>query len=425
MHTGRGRRGVICVRVLLIGGGSGQQPRLRRLADGISTVVICRASVLDWVHKLHENDAVIVLHDTSEVAAWVATARFVHQQWPLDAIAALAEIDQDKAAAIAADLGLTYHDQQTVLAVNDKTAMRKRLHDVGVDTLPYRRVDTLGEVRDFYREVGPPLLLKPSRGRASAGIAVAWDDTELAMAFETARGASAPRLAPSPVVAERYVEGPEFSLEAISHGGIHYVFAVTEKFKDEASKVETGHVVPARIPDDVAQLMVGHVRNCLDALGIRRGITHTEVILGASGPVLVETHLRQAGDSIIQLTESATGVNLTELVLRQILGEDLGALPEVAARVAGPQYKGAGAIRFLAPGLVGQLDGVNGIDDARSVDGVASVEQILADGSLLDGLTSSYSRIASVRAEAADADTAVNLADEALQRLSIRVAASS
>ncbi|WP_344634640.1 ATP-grasp domain-containing protein [Kitasatospora cystarginea] len=381
--------------------------------------------MLDWVHQLHENDAVVVLNDDSPLERWLAAAHFLHQQWPLDGIAALAEIDQDKAAAIAEELELAYHSPETVRAVNDKTVMRERLNAAGVEHMPFRQVSSITELEAFQREVGGPLLLKPSRGRASTGIAVAHDAGELAAALEVAMGASAPRLEPSPPIAERYVAGPEFSIEAITHRGVHYVFAVTEKFKDDGSKVETGHVVPARIPQSTSDQLVAHVRACLDALGVERGITHSEVILGSDGPVLVETHLRQAGDSIVQLTESATGVNLTDLVLRQLLGVDLAALPEVASRTDGPHYLASGAIRYLTPELTGRLAGIDGLAQARAIEGVIHVDQLVSDGAELNGLQSSYSRLASARVEAKDADDAVRLAEEALNRLSARAVASS
>ncbi|GAA2356891.1 argininosuccinate lyase [Catellatospora methionotrophica] len=409
------------MRVLFVGGGSAQQPRLRRIAQNVSSVVLCRASVLEWVHQLPENEAVVILNDDADLDKWLAAGRYLHRQWPLDAVAALAEIDQDKAAAIAEDLGLRFHARATVQAVHDKTFMRERLRASGLEDVPFRQVASLEQLKDFYGEVGPPLLLKPSRGRASTGIATARDETQLAAAFDLASGATAPRLEPSPPIAERYVEGPEFSVEAVTHDGHHYIFAIVEKFKEEISKVETGHLVPARISPETAQALVAHVRRCLSALGVQHGITHSELILGVDGPFLVETHLRQAGDSIVPLTESATGVDICDLHLRQIVGEDLAALPDVAARAQAPQYIAGSAIGFLVPDAAGRLDGIDGLDEARQVDGVVEVKQLVPDGTAVDGLTSSYSRLASVRADAADGDGALKRVEEALALLRVRI----
>ncbi|AHH95398.1 hypothetical protein BC739_004449 [Kutzneria viridogrisea] len=49
-----------------------------------------------------------------------------------------------------------------------------------------------------------------------------------------------------PPLVERYITGAEFSVEAVTHAGTHHVVAVTEKLTTEVSRVEIGHVVPAR-----------------------------------------------------------------------------------------------------------------------------------------------------------------------------------
>jgi biotin carboxylase len=407
-------------RILIIGGGSGLQPRLRRTSPHVSTAVICRASVLGWVHQLEENQAVVVLHDDSPLKAWLAAARHLHEEWPIDAIASLAEIDQDKAAAIALDLGIPFHSPETVAKVHDKVAMRTALNESGVESVPFAQVASVGELEDFFIEHGAPLLLKPAKGRASAGVTVVRSRADLEDAFQFTLDAKAPRLEASLPIVERYVEGPEFSVEAITHDGVHYIFAITEKFKDDRTKVELGHVVPARISEQESDTLVAHIRRCLTALDIRQGLTHSEVILAADGPVLVETHLRQAGDQIIELVEAATGIDLTELLLQQIVGVDLAQSAEVSARRVSPSYQAAGAIRYLAKDVVGTLDRLEGLAGVSDIDGVDSAEQLLADGSPLEGLRSSYSRIASVRVHADDADSAVKLADEALGQLSVR-----
>lgn len=410
-------------RVLLVGGGSDLQPRLRAVSEGLSTVALCRATVLPWVHQLGDNKAVVVVHDDSPLEKWLAAARFLHAEYAIDTVAALAEIDQDKAAAIAEDLGLEFHSTETVRLTVDKNAMRERLRTARVEKVPFRQVADVAELAEFFAEAGPPLLIKPSEGRASAGIAVIRSAEDIEPAFRRADGADgdAPRLERSTPMAERYVEGPEYSVEALTHRGTHYVFAVTEKLKDETTKVELGHVVPARIGADAQEAILAHVRACLTALGVERGITHTEVILGKDGPFLVETHLRQAGDWIIDLVTAATGIDITDLLLRQIAGADLAELDELASRRERPHYHAAGAIGFLAPPDCGRLAGIDGLEQAGELPGVQFVHRLIEDGGELSGLRSSYSRLACIRVEAEDAEAAVRLRDEAMATLHVRV----
>src|SRR4051794_11475270 len=321
------RRGQEVRRFLIVGSGSQFQRRLRQVDPSIETVVLCRASVLPFVAGVEENQGVVILKDGTPTDRWVSVAHRIHDEWHVQAVASLSEVDQDKAAAVADALGLPCHSIETGACVNDKQRMRDALARSGVERLPYRQVRSLDELEAFYDEVGPPLILKPTSGRASVGVSVVKSRDELAAALRHTHEARGPRLDPSPPLAERYVDGPEFSVESITHAGIHRVFAVTEKFRDLATKVETGHVVPARIDVVAERALIEHLQAALTALGVRTGITHTEVILGADGPVIVETHLREAGDEILHLVEDVSGVDMADLYLRQVAGEDISRDP--------------------------------------------------------------------------------------------------
>lgn len=407
--------------VLIVGGGSDLHQRLRRAVAGLRTVVLARASVVQWVYGLAENEAVVLLNDDAGADRWVSAALYLHREWQFTAIASFAEIDQDRAALIAARLGLAFHSEETVLAVQDKHVMRGRLAHHRVDEIPFRQVRSPGELYEFYDEIGPPIILKPTAGRASAGISVILSRNDIPIAFTHTAGATAPRMVSSLPLAERLVDGPEFSIECISHRGQHYVIAVTEKFKDELTKVEVGHVVPARISQGDEAALIAHVRRALTALDVKNGVSHTEVILGVDGPVFIETHLRLGGDQIPELVEIATGVSLAELHVLQVAGQDIGALPELVARERGTVYVGAAAIRYLAPDAYGRLAAVGGLDAAQNVSDVVEVRQLIADGSELKGLSSSYARLCSAMTNSIDSDAAVARAEEAIGFLTARI----
>src|ERR1700730_13296239 len=69
-------------RVLIVGGGSELQPQLRRLAEDVETVVLCRASSLPYVHEPHENRAVVMLNDSCSPGRWIRAARAIHAEPP-------------------------------------------------------------------------------------------------------------------------------------------------------------------------------------------------------------------------------------------------------------------------------------------------------------------------------------------------------
>ncbi|MCX3061836.1 ATP-grasp domain-containing protein [Streptomyces beihaiensis] len=400
--------------ILIVSGGSNLHVMLRDLGPDIRTSVICRASALPLVGGLADNRAVIVLADDTPTEGWLAAARRLHQEWPVDRVAAFSEIDQDRAAAVAERLRVPCHRLRTVRLTQDKLRMRRRLRAAGVEDVLHLQSADLAELTAFQEAVGGPVVLKPTSGRASVGVAVAATPGELPAALTATTGARVPRLDPSPPLAEAFVPGPEYSVEAVTAEGAHHVLAVTEKFKDAATKVETGHVMPARLDPDTERAVVAHVRTVLDALGVESGPTHTEVIVGPRGPVTVETHLRIGGDEILHLVRDVSGVDIYDLWARQAAGLSVADDPGLSVRRGAPVYAGAAAIRYLAPDLRGRLVRIEGLAEAAALEGVRDVRQLLPDGTELTGLHSSYARLAHVRVTAADAGAAVALADKAV-----------
>ncbi|HEX5568621.1 MAG TPA: ATP-grasp domain-containing protein, partial [Streptomyces sp.] len=297
-------------------------------------------------------------------------------------------------------------------------AMRDRLREAGVEDTPSGRVGSLEELRAFVSEHGLPCVTKPVSGAGSVGVTVVREEGDLAAAFERASGDFA-GVPDAGVLAERFHQGPQFSVEAFSELGEHEVVAITRKFSDPVNFVEVGHVSPAPLDAEQRAVVGDHVVRVLDALGVRTGATHTEVVLGPDGPRVIETHVRMGGDEIPALALDATGVDIAQCLLRQVLGEKV--LPGIRARLEeGPSGRSS-AIWFGAAPAAGELLEVTGLEEARQVPGVSEVEPLVRHGAPLRLLESSEDRVAYARALGATADEAVEAARRAVGRLGFRM----
>lgn len=406
-------------KILIVGGGSELQPRLRRARAGVETAVLCRASTLPWVQAIDENHAVVVLHDDATDTHWIEAAKALRQLWHFDKIVSFAEIDQDRAGKIAHSLRLPFHGPATIACAHDKFFMRDRLRHAAVEDVPHALIHNEADLYRFVEQIGAPVIVKPQRGRSSAGIAVVRSTEDVPRALSTAATAHAPRLAPSPVLAERFIDGPEYSVEALTQDGKHFIIAITGKRSDPVSKVEMGHIVPAPIDEPTEQAILAHTRAALTAIGVEAGITHTEVIFSSNGPLVVETHLRLAGDEIPLLVRDATGIDMIELLLRQITGEDIAKSPELRDRIERPRYDGAAGIRYVAPLEDGVLERVDGWDVVAGLEGVVSVESEVPVGTRMVGLQNSYSRLGHVRARGLDGSAVERILDTATAILAV------
>ena len=400
--------------VMVFGSGNGDLPgRIRALEDGVSTTLVCRP---DHLHRLVEPEKharLLVLDADASLEECVGLARVVHEANPVTHIATLGEHDQDRAAAVGEALGVFTHSQRTVRLAHRKDEMRAVLAEAGLDDTPAEVVPDAGALRSFAARHGYPFVVKPIGGLASFGVSAVRDEREVAAAFDRASTSSEHGWHRSlGVLAEGYLDGPEYSVEALSEASEHVVVAITAKYCDPVTLVELGHVVPAPLADDLRDQIERLTLGVLDALGVHFGATHTEIKVTRSGPRVVETHVRMGGDEIWELVHGATGVDLIDCQLRQSIGHKV--LPRVREVLATPRPPRAVAIWFATPPPVGELIEVTGVEE--SDDAVVSVD--VAPGTVFTGLTSNYSRPAAARCGAATAADAIRLARDRVARIS-------
>lgn len=406
--------------VLIVGGGSDLIPRLRAVDTNVQTSVICRPSVLKFVYEIEKNNKVLVIEEKADTQAWVEHAGALHKIDPFDSVVSFAEIDQDKAAAISESLGLDYHSSSTIEWVHNKLQMREQLRSTGVEDIPNALVMSAEEVIRFGKKWGYPLIIKPCKGRASAGVSVVYGPEDVAIKFERSNTATAPRLEPSPLIVERYLQGREYSVEAISEGGQHVILSIVEKYKEEVSKVEIGHMIPAILDSNTYTEIENHIIKVLDALNIRFGITHTEIMLTEEGPRVIETHVRAAGDDIPYLLQDSLGLDPLQYVVEQAAGESIYERLKRDVERAKRTQKGV-AIWFVHTNLEGELLNVENTEQVSQAEGVVEFIPSFELGMTLEGLKNSYSRLASIRTVAETPIKALELAKAAADQLKLQV----
>jgi biotin carboxylase len=404
--------------VLVVGSGRDLPARVRRALPGTKTSVICRLEFVAKLRELTEHTRVIAVRHDAPDEEWIALARAAHELDPFTRIATFGETDQDRCAVIGEALGITTHSPQTVELVHDKHAMRVRLRETGVDTTASAVVADLATLRAFVGDHGFPCVVKPVAGSGSAGVAVVRHDSELASAFERA-GGRFDGVPDAGVLIEQFHEGTQFSVEAFSELGEHQVVSITRKFSDPTTFVELGHVASADLTSNQQEDVRAYVERVLEALDVEFGATHTEIVMSAAGPRVIETHVRMGGDEIPALTLDATGVDLAEFVVRQTVGEKV--LPDIRAVLAEDRPSRCSAIWFVAAPAAAVLADVSGLDEARNATGVTEVELLVRRGSTIGALESSDSRVAYVRAVGETADVAVAAARKAAAHLEFQL----
>ncbi len=332
-----------------------------------------------------------------DVDACVALAARLHRERPFAAVVSFTEWGLESAAAIGARLGVRANPPEPVALTRDKLAMRHRLAEEGMNVIAFRRCPTRGEAAAFARRVGGPVILKPARGAGSAGVSLVDRGDQLAQAWERAR-------AQGSVIAEAYVDGPEYSVDTMSADGVHEVVAVAEKLTTGPPHfVELGHHVPARLPPKAAASVDAVVRRFLDVIGQRHGPAHTEFKLVDDEMVIIESQTRTGGDQIWELNRLATGYDTHRACLEHLLH---------GRRVHQRRHVQAAAVRFFtAP--PGRVVAVHGTAAAARHPGVARLHLTATPGSVVRPLRSSEDRLGYVVCAAGSVADAVARAEAA------------
>ena len=143
---------------------------------------------------------------------------------------------------------------------------------------------------------------------------------------------------------EELVEGPELTVNAVSHGGRFQALTVTDRLTADppAFGVALAHAWPS-IHSTAA--VVEAARRAVAALGIADGPSYTQVRLAADGPKVVEVAARLGGGHDAELCRVATGVDLNGLALSFALGESVRDAGPPALPLAG----GACVVFLVAP----------------------------------------------------------------------------
>ncbi|NNJ06192.1 ATP-grasp domain-containing protein [Streptomyces sp. PKU-MA01144] len=217
----------------------------------------------------------------------------------------------DTTAEVARRLGLPHMSPRAVRGCRDKLTTRRILTAAGVPSAGFRHVRGREEALAAAEALGLPVVVKPRALAGSIGVAVAGNAEQVAHAYEQAVTSSFPgidRL--DGAIVEEYLAGPEISVDCAVSGGEVRVMNVAHKRLGFAPYFEeVGHLVKPWDDEPWADEVRAVLTAAHEALGIRTGVTHTELRLTGAGPRIVEVNGRLGGDFIPLLGRLATGVD--------------------------------------------------------------------------------------------------------------------
>ncbi|WP_405845786.1 acetyl-CoA carboxylase biotin carboxylase subunit family protein [Streptomyces sp. NBC_01518] len=288
------------------------------------------------------------------------------------------------AAGTAAELGLPFNSPDCARALTDKHTQRTLLDRARAGGPGHMLVRTPADWDTAVKSLALPLVVKPSRGRGSR-------NTRLVHTAEAGRDLvtrllDATRTGHEPaLVAEEYLTGTRthpfgdyVSVESVCRGTSVRHLGVTGKLPLVPPFRETGQFLPAALPAGTRREVEELTEVALRALGVRHGVTHTEIKLTDRGPRIIEVNGRLGGN-LVDLYRRGLGLDMIQVAARAALGQPLPAPDPAPAGRTVFQY-------YSQPPLdAAGLTAVRGVRSFLPRENIDSYSQFVRPGSELPG----------------------------------------
>ncbi|MGX1547828.1 ATP-grasp domain-containing protein [Streptomyces adustus] len=262
-----------------------------------------------------------VRHD-GDVAATAAALR----ELGVDRVISSGESGVELTDRLAAELGTPGNGMSRPASRRNKYDMVLALRAAGVESAATIVSADAEEIVKWAEETaGYPVVLKPV---ASCGtdnvVACASADQVRAVHEKIMTSPDRTGLPNTTVLAQEFLDGDEYFVNAVSRDGRHHT---AEVWRYHKTRLPGGNIIydynaPLAPDDPRAKQVEAYAHQVLDALEVRNWASHTEVMMTARGPVLVECAARFGGGQVPEIASRCLGTNQIELVGLSVVDPD-------------------------------------------------------------------------------------------------------
>ncbi|MFC4584818.1 ATP-grasp domain-containing protein [Sphaerisporangium corydalis] len=275
-------------------------------------------------------------------------------------------------------------------ARRDKWAMAQAVAAAGLPVIPQICADDAEEVAAWLgREglTGQDLVVKPPASASTDGVVKVPGGDGWREVFAKGLGRiNQMGFADDRLLVQKFLTGTEYVVDTFSRDGEHGVVDVCRYVKVDNGPHMAVYDAMRWVPADDPAVpgLVEYARGVLDAVGMRFGAAHIEIMNTAGGPVLIELGARAHGGGQPRFNRIATGDSQIDRTVRALTG---GEVP-MDYRLVSHQMcvfhiaRASGAVRDVAA-----LDAIKDLPSHRfSVLNLAEGDLVQATRSLVDSL---------------------------------------
>jgi biotin carboxylase len=220
------------------------------------------------------------------------------------------------ADALAVALGTPNNGLALTAARRDKLLMQQTIRAAGLYSIPSHAATEWPAIEAWLAQLGRyPVVLKPRASAGTDGVHICADLEEARAAFDAINGGSTILgTVNRGVLAQQFMTGSEHMVNTVSYGGHHLMTDawIVNKVRGKHPVYDDALMLDPK--SELVQQLYAYTCAALDALGVRFGPVHTELMLTPEGPVLIEANCRMDGQKCPEIVQGALGysqVNVT------------------------------------------------------------------------------------------------------------------
>lgn len=292
-----------------------------------------------------------------------------------------AEVGVALADALSLELGL--RSNGICAARRDKKVQQELVRDAGLRSVRQAGGKTWSDVKAFVESESMPVVVKPTESAGSDGVKLcssvkeAEEHFHLLMNSQRQFGSQ-----DASVLCQEFLKGKEYVVDHVSRDGEHKTVQiwVYDKRPANGSAFVYYGMLPVPAESEIGRQLIPYVRGVLDALGIRNGPSHGEVMMTATGPCLVEMNCRAHGGdgSWAPLAKALTG-GYCQVDASLDAFTDADAFKSLPEQPPSP-FLASGQVVMLVSHVEGEISGVPGFERIRQMESFVSMESLCKVG---------------------------------------------
>ena len=334
-------------------------------------------------------------------------------------------------AAIAESCFLPGHSLEAARRASDKVLMRESFEKHGVPSPKFTHIfkNEIDKALQILKQkaIPFPLTVKPADNMGARGCRLVYSQDELRPALEDAVNFSRSGKA----IAEEFIDGEEFSLEALVINGEIFLNALADRhIFFPPYFVEMGHTIPSIKSKEECDELIRVFFLGIKALGLTNGAAKGDIFLRKADPQKNGKRTACVGEIAARLSGGymsgwtvpySSGFDVTKAAVKIALGEPVDELPNSEAA----RFSAERAARFSAerawisvPGIIKKI---YGLEEARSTKNIKDVLPRLFEKDETVFPKNNVEKCGNVLSSAESYDEAVKASMEAVQKIFLRL----